>query len=201
MNAIKILLLLFLVASGALAQTSPDLPGPFDLVVLEKRWQKEIRNPALDEDPFAANDEHKELERAQKDNAIRNASRIKGGESPLPTLPDSQPAKADVEGPSTRYAYRVKVRNTGSKTITGIVWDYFFFNPETLEEAGHRSFTHRLKMGPGKGGELIGHSGSPPVRLIDATKPVKDPGANYAEKIVIRRIEYADGSAWLRPLY
>jgi hypothetical protein len=195
-----ILLFLFLIATSALAQSAPEPTDPIDLVVIEKRWHKEIRNPALDEDPFAANDEHQALERAQKDNAVRNARRIKGGESALPTLPDTPPVKADTEAPSTRYAFRIKVRNTGSKIIRAVVWDYFFFNPETLEEAGHRSFTQKVAIRPGKGVELIGHSNSPPVRFIDATKPVKGPATQYSEKIVIQRVDYSDGTFWLRPL-
>jgi hypothetical protein len=199
MKAPTILILLFLLTGAVFGQSAADAPEPTDLVVLEKRWHKEIRNPALDEDPFAANDEHQEFLRAQRENAIRNAVKIKEGQSPSPTLPRAQSVKTvREEPPSTRYVYRVKMKNTGSKIISGLDWDYFFFSPDTLEEAGHRSFTQKVKIRPGKDVELIGHSTSPPVRVIDATKPVKDGAARYTEKIVIRRIEYADGSVWTR---
>ncbi len=100
--------------------------------------------------------------------------------------------------PSTRYTYRVRMKNTGSKTIARIEWDYFFLNPDTLQEAGHRSFSHEVKIRPGKEVALSGQSSSPPIRVIDATKPVQGLNARYSEKIVIRRIEYADGSVWTR---
>jgi hypothetical protein len=87
------------------------------------------------------------------------------------------------------------MKNTGSKTVARIEWDYFFLHPDTLQEAGHRSFRHDAKIRPGKEVELSGQTSSPPIRVIDATKPVQ---VRYAEKIVIQRIEYADGSVWTR---
>ena len=199
MEVPRILLLLFLLTGCVCGQSVLHAPDPSDLAVLEKRWYKEVRNPALDEDPFAANDEHREFERAQRANAIRNAVRIKQGQSPEPTLPRSQAVKREpAGGPWTRYVYRVKVRNTGAKIISALVWDYFFFTPGTLEEAGHRSFTQKVKIRPGKDLQMLGHSTSPPVRVIDSKKPTKESAAQYTEKIVIQRIEYADGSVWTR---
>lgn len=199
MKAPKLMLLLFLLAAGVSAQPSLDMSDPPDLAVAEKSWRKEIRHPALDVDPFVANDEHKEFERAQKDNSIRNSVRVREGGTPQPTLPRTKPLENESQGPSARYVYRAKVRNTGTKTILALVWDYRFFNPDTLEEVGHHSFTQRVKIRPGKGCELIGQSASPPARVIDVTKAVKDLGARYSEKVVILRVEYADGSVWLRP--
>lgn len=199
MNTPKLMLLLFLLAGGVSAQPLPDASDPTDVAVVEKGWRKVIRNPALDEDPFRANDEQKQLERAQKDEGIRNAIRVREGGTPQPVRTGTRILENESQGPSARYIYRAKVRNTGTKTIMALVWDYRFFNPHTLEEVGHHSFTHRVKIRPGKGFELIVQSASPPSRVIDATKAVKDLGVQYSEKVVIRRIEYADGSVWLRP--
>ncbi|MDQ3665825.1 MAG: hypothetical protein M3410_04335 [Acidobacteriota bacterium] len=198
MKAPKMILLLFLLAAGVSAQPSTDVSDPPDLAVAEKSWRKEIRHPALGVDPFVANDEQKEFERAQKDNAIRNSVRVREGGTPQPTV-RTKPLENESQGPSARYVYRAKVRNTGTKTILALVWDYRFFDPLTLEEVGLRPFTHRVKIRPGKGFELIGHSASPPARVIDSRKAAKDLGAQYSEKVVIRRVEYADGSVWLRP--
>lgn len=196
---LSLLLFLFLLAGGASAQPGPDTADPPDLSIAEKSWRKVVRHPALDADPFEANDAHKELEQAHKDNSIRNANRVREGGTPQATVPRTKLPGNEPEGPSARYVYRVKVRNTGTKTVLALVWDYRFFNPDTLEEVGHHSFTERVKIRPGKGFELIGHSASPPARVIDSTKAAEDLGAQYSEKVVIRRVEYADGSVWLRP--
>ena len=195
-----LLLFLFLFAGGVSAQPGPDTADPPDLTVAKKSWRKVVRHPALDADPFEANDAQKELQQAQKDNAVRNAIRIREGVTPQPTVARRKPLGTEPEGPSARYVYSVKVRNTGTKTILALVWDYRFFDPLTLEEVGQRSFTHKVKIRPGKDYELIGQSASPPTRVTDATKPTKGLGSQYTEKIVVRRVEYDDGSVWVRPM-
>jgi len=201
MSTARLILLLFpfLFAGGVSAQPGPGTADPPDLTVAEKSWRKVVRHPALDADPFEANDAQKELQQAQKDNAVRNAIRIREGVTPQPTVVRKKPLGNESEGPSARYVYRVKVRNTGTKTILALVWDYRFFDPLTLEEIGQRSFTHKVKIRPGKGFELIGQSTSPPSRVINSTTAVKDLRAQYSEQVVIRRVEYADGTFWLRP--
>ena len=198
---LTLLLVIFLFAGGVSAQPGPDTADPPDLTVAEKSWRKVVRHPALDADPFEANDAQRELQQAQKDNAVRNTIRIREGATPQPTVLRPKPVGSESEGPSASYVYHVKIRNTGTKTILAIVWDYRFFDPLTLEEVGQRSFTHKVRIRPGKRFELVGQSTSPPIRFIDATKAVKDIQNQYSEKIVIRSVEYADGSVWQRPTF
>ncbi len=187
-----LLLWIFLLCVGVSAQT-PVTPAP-DLTVIKKNWRKEIHNPALTADPFRSNDEQAELQRAQKDNAVRNAVRVREGGTPLPTNRVSRPMESEPEGPTARFVYRVTVKNTGTKTITALTWDYLFFDSEGVEQVGQHTFRQRVKIAPGKSVELIGHSSSPPTRVVDA-------GKTHQEDVSIRLIEYADGSFWQRPLH
>lgn len=189
-----LLVCIFLLCVDVSAQTPATQQGPPDLTVIKKNWRKEIHNPALTADPFRSNDEQAELQRAQKDNAVRNAVRVREGGTPLPTTRGSRPMESDPEGPSARFVYRVTVKNTGTKTITALTWDYLFFDSEKVEQVGQHTFRQRVKIAPGKSIELIGHSSSPPTRVVDAAK-------TQHEEVSIRLIEYADGSFWQRPLY
>ena len=194
-----LLLLIFLLWLDVSAQSSASRPEPPDLTVIKKNWRKEIHHPALTADPFRSNDEQAELQRAQKDNAIRNAVRVKEGGTPLPTTRASRPIESEPEGPSARFVYRVTVKNTGTKTITSLAWDYLFFDSDKVEQVGQHSFRQRVKIRPGKSIELIGQSAFPPTRVVDAAKSPQ-PRAVLSEEVSICLIEYEDGSAWQRPL-
>ena len=194
MKTPKIMLGLFLMAGGVLAQSAPVATSPAGLLMIEKSWRKVIRNPALDSDPFEANDAHEEFRREQRQLAIRNSIRVREGESRGRDLPRPKLATAaELESPSVRYIYRIKFKNTGAKAIVGLVWEYNFQDPQSFEEVGRHSFTHRVKIRPGKEIELFGESASPPARVVVAGKVNTQA---HTEKIVIQRVEYADGTFW-----
>lgn len=198
MKCLGLLLLVFLLLADSSAQSSAgQLDGP-DLTVTKKNWRKEIYHPALTEDPFRANDEQAEFQRAQKDNAVRNAVRVKEGTTPQQTVRTARPMPTEPEGPTARFVYRVTVKNTGTKTITGLAWDYLFFDSDKVEQIGQHSFAQRTKIRPGKTAELIKQSAMPPTSVIDATKATKGE-VKLSEEVVIQRIEYEDGSVWQRP--
>lgn len=191
-------LVLLVDVSAQSSQAPPDAP---DLTVTKKIWRKEIYNPALTADPFRANDEQAELQRAQRDNNIRNSVRVREGNTPLPApaARNPKPMPTESEAPRVLFVYRVTVKNSGTKTITGLVWDYLFFDSERAEQVGQHSFLHRVKIRTGKSIELIGESTRPPTSVINATK-VKKGEAQLTEEVIIRRIEYEDGSVWQRPI-
>ena len=199
MKTPALLLLVFIVLVDVSAQSPEAQSDAPDVKITKKIWRKEIYHPALTSDPFRANDEQAELQRAQKDNSIRNSARVREGNTPLPTVQNSKPMPTKEDGPTTRFVYRVTVKNLSTKTITGLEWDYLFFDSEKAERVGQHSFRHRVKIRTGKSSELIGQSTKPPSSVIDATK-AKNRDAHLSEEVVIRRIEYEDGSFWQRPL-
>ena len=193
-----LLLLILLLSFDVSAQTSASQQEPPDLTVTKKNWRREIYHPALTSDPFRSNDEQAELQRAQKDNGVRNAVRVREGGTPLPTTRSSRPIESEPDGPSTRFIYRVTVKNVGKKTITGLAWDYLFYDLDKVELVGEHSFRQRVKIRPGKSVELIGQSRFPPTRVLDAARAQQR--VELSEEISIRLIEYEDGTAWQPPL-
>src|SRR5215207_3435525 len=117
------LLFLFLLGGAAAAQmppaTAPATPpaAPPDLVVLQKKWQSHVRNPALDADPFDANDDFETARQEQRINEIRNTIRARGNEArEPPPITNNKINNPDSKQIMT-YVYRAKVKNTGAKTI------------------------------------------------------------------------------------
>jgi hypothetical protein len=187
-------LLLLGAASSATAQTPATTPAaPPDLVVLQKKWHTYVRNPALDQDPFDANDDFSDAQRAQKINDLQNKIRGRGAEALEPPPPPSKRSK-DTPPPGVvkTYVYSAKVKNTGVKTIRAIDWGYTFLDPETQQELGRHLYTTKVKIRPGHDDELVGRSAKPQTSTIN----VKNAGKELAEQVIIYRVEYDDGSVW-----
>lgn len=200
MRVVYVVLLLLLFSAGAFSQTLSDAPVAPGMTVIQKKWQVEVRNPALEEDPFRANNEITQAERDRKDNIRENTVRTQLGLPPVPPPNRApQPETGKRETLSTIYIYAVKVKNTGEKEIKTLTWEYVFFEPGTEQEVGRRQFVSKAGISPGKTKTLIMRSASPPTGTINATKVNKKSSEQYAEQIVIKRIEYADGSLWDAP--
>lgn len=193
----SLLCLLLLGASAAAAQTPAATPtAPPDLVILQKKWQTYVRNPALDVDPFSANEEFSDAQRQQKITELQNKIRGRGGEQIEPTPPRGKKTKETPPmGSVTTYVYRAKVKNTGAKTIRVIEWGYTFLDPETQQELGRHLYTAKVKLRPGQDDELVGRSAKPQT----ATVNVKNAGKELGEQVVIYRVQYEDGSVWQPP--
>jgi len=199
MKTLSLMLLLFLLVDASSAQNSSTLSNPPDVAVLEKNWRLEIRDPALDDDPFRANDDHDSTVRAQRENDRMNAIRIKKGSNPEPYVPPAWPIGIILQAPSSTYIYSVKIRNTGAKTIRVLVWEYMFIEPDTQKEVGNHRYTSKVNIHPSKCGNVVERSVSPPNMIIDAGNVGKKLREQLSERVVIHRIEYADGSFWQRP--
>lgn len=75
------------------------------------------------------------------------------------------------------------VKNTGARNIKAIEWDYIFFADSRKQEERKRyNFRSKVKIAAGESKFL--------------TKEVKDKSATAFQTVVIKRIEYDDGSAW-----
>jgi hypothetical protein len=207
-RAVSFLCLFLLGGVSAAAQTPPTTApamtpattpapaaAPPDLVVLQKKWQTFTRNPALDADPFDANEEFEDARQAQRVSDIRNAIRARGSESREP--PPVRTTK--IGSPDSKlivtYVYRAKVKNTGPKTIRVIDWAYTFLDPETKQELGRHPYTTKVNLRPGKDNELVGRSAKPQTSTVS----VKNAGKELGEQVVIYRVEYDDGSVWQPP--
>jgi hypothetical protein len=196
-RAVSLLFLFLLGAAAAAAQTpATTATAPPDLVVLQKKWQTYTRNPALDQDPFDANDDFADAQRAQRINDLQNKIRGRGAEALEPPPPPSKRNKdAPPPGQVKTYIYRAKVRNTGLKTIRVIDWGYNFLDPETQQELGRHFYSTKVKIRPGQDNELVGRSAKPQTSTIS----VKNAGKELGEQVVIYRVEYEDGSVWQPP--
>ena len=94
--------------------------------------------------------------------------------------------------PGSSYQYKLEVKNTSQKQVTELQWDYVFADPRTRLEQFRYHFASRTKIKPGKSAKITIYSTATPYLIVNAAKAQ----AQEHEKIVLRRIMYADGSVW-----
>jgi hypothetical protein len=199
MKVLSVVLLALSLQALALAQESTAPSTPPDVEIVSKNWRREVIHAKIDEDPFKANDQQRDIEREQKIATIYNETKAKNQKPIRPETPDS--AQPTVEMPKdvkATYFYQAKIKNTGSKTIKSVDWMYLFLDTETKEEVSRFQTVSKVKINPGKSADLSMQVQTPPTNLIDATKATKDK-TQFIEQVLISRIEYSDGSVWQRP--
>ncbi len=102
--------------------------------------------------------------------------------------------KITVDG----YAYQVKVRNASAKVIEVLFWEYQFIESANPSNVARRQFLCSLKVKPDKEKEVESFSVSGPSGVVSAESLGNKSGNLYQEKVLINRVEYADGSIWQR---
>ena len=198
MKFLNPVLLMLILATVASAQASAGVMDAPDVLVNHLRWRQVVRNPALDEDPLRPNDEQRESARLARATIRENQIRIRDGQPPLPA-PQRASSTIVVADRSVRYVYEINISNTGTKTIRELDWEYVFFNPATQSVVGNRRFTTEVNIRPGRSKRLVGHSTLPPATVVDVIQTSEQSRGQFAERVIIHRIEYTDGSVWQRP--
>ena len=203
MRVVVLLLSLLFVAQAANAQTT-NAPAEAAEVV-KFSWSKERLN--WERNPFGGPNEnfHQMQFRARSEKRVSDAKRSNSAE----VGKFEKEAKADAaivaaaneNAPPPRYYfyYRASVKNTSTKQITEIDWDYIFTDAATGDELDRRQFTSVQNIGPGKQKELTFTLPTPPTRRISVQSLDKKERNGLGEQVVIVRVKYADGSVWQLP--
>jgi hypothetical protein len=103
------------------------------------------------------------------------------------------PQTKQVDG----FAYRVKIRNSGAQVVEIVFWEYQFTDPANESNTTRHQFLCGLSLGSGKEKELEGFSASNPSNVVNVESLAKKE-TSFRQKVVINRVEYADGTIWQR---
>jgi len=104
------------------------------------------------------------------------------------------PKTTEVDG----FAYKVKVRNAGPKAVEVLFWEYQFEEAADPANLARRQFLCGVNIKGGKEKELLAWSASGPNGAISVESLANKTESPYRERVVINRIEYADGTIWQR---
>ncbi len=96
----------------------------------------------------------------------------------------------------TFYVYSMRIKNTGTKTIEGVFWEYVFNDPTNGAELGRHQFQSYEKVAANKFANFRSELRSPAIRVVSASnqknlKPI--------EKSIIQCVLYSDDTTWRNP--
>jgi hypothetical protein len=189
--------------NGAAADKGPQEAV---VVVLGSKWSKSRQTPTLTETATTAPAQamipaNKNFERNRRANGPAgvtdpNEDTIDGRRAAMEKA--VQESRAPKAKPVDGFAYQVKVRNAGAKVIEVLFWEYQFKETANPSNIVRRQFLCGVNIKSDKEKELQAFSLFGPSDVISVGSLVKQPGNLFVEKIVINRVEYADGTIWQR---
>lgn len=201
-----LLLLSLLLSITVPGQHPTDSSDSSSVVVLGFKWSKtrqttETVDTAATAPAAAMIPANKNFERNRRANAPLgerdpNADSLDGRRAEMEKL--VQESRAPKTKPRDGFAYRVKVQNAGSKVVEIVFWEYQFIDPANPATIARRQFLCGVKIKPEKEKELQAFSLSGPSDVISVGALAKKSDNVFHEKVVINRVEYADGAIWQR---
>ena len=144
--------------------------------------------------------------RARQRNEKRIEDAKRGNSSEIDKI--RREAKADAaniavkhEDQPSRYVfvYKATIKNAGNAAIKSIDWDYVFLDRGTENEVGRQQFTSEERIAAGKTKELIVKITKPPTKTISLTALNDNERGSLDGRVIVVRIDYADGTSWQRP--
>lgn len=186
MSLLALLLCVGFLAPVQAAQAIASQPGPPDIQVIKFGWDKQV--VGWERDPFKRPIEsHQDMQR-QAGTRRQDARRTVDADE---TIRSHQKDPARVA-----YRYKVTVKNAGAKTIKAIDWDYLFFDAEGREVIGVHQFTSAERIRPGQRKPLSVLMLEPPAQVVSAGKAADKELRSVKGQVILRRIEYEDGTTW-----
>lgn len=188
-----------LLLTGTVAQEAAQSSDPPNVTVVEKNWYKDLPPSEGNQNPFAPSEDYQRQLRTEK-------AAIKHRDESLP----NQPTEARMPIPLPRpiparrsnvdtYAYQIKVQNNGAKRITLVDWEYQFLDPNTGQLMGSRRIPSKVKIKPGETQVVEVKLLQQPAAIVNADQLDKKYRDQFTERVIIHRIQYADGTSWQRP--
>jgi hypothetical protein len=108
----------------------------------------------------------------------------------------------DAEKPGSKtvdaVAYQVKIHNASKQVVEIVFWEYQFIDSTNPSNVTRRQFLCGINLKPEKDKDLQASSLGGPTNTVNATSVANKPESPFQEKVVINRVEFADGKSWTR---
>jgi len=183
-------------ASASFAQEGLSVGAP-NISIIKLHWGKQVRLPR-NFDPSIIPTDGAFSDPASRSSIVTATTDTKTNSSSArnaATISDigfpATPARLPVF-----YVYSMKIRNTGSKAIEGVAWDYLFIDPNSNTELGRHQFVSYAKISIDKTVTLQGLLRSSPIRVVRTPESSNNTRSKFIERVVIQCVLYADDTAW-----
>lgn len=199
-------ILILLVSQNLTAQIKSEKSS---VEVVSSKWSKsrqKIENNADNNQPItpaqsALNPRVRNIERNR-----RSMETLGSPELPDQTIEERSAAidKNEQESRSPKskfvdgFSYQTKLRNDGKSAVEILFWEYQFKERANPSNVATHQFLCGVNIKPEKEKELLAFSTLSPGKIINADSQAEKDGNPFEEKILINRVEYADGTIWQR---
>jgi hypothetical protein len=194
----KSTLFIFLAALMVLgqAQTETEKPGPLAVVKFKAGLYKEpsgLIRPVHEPDP-PMNEPVGVMRPPPRNESAESRHRREIGERGADLRRGEMNASISGKKGEKTYFYHLEIRNTGTRSIKNFAWEY---QSTGVPHISDRQFFCGLNAKPNDKKQFDLFSPFPPSRIVDvASAGQKD--NNSKGVVVINKIEYTDGSIWVR---
>ena len=96
------------------------------------------------------------------------------------------------------FAYQAKIHNAGKQVIEIVFWEYQFIDAANPGNVTRRQFLCGVNLKPDKDKELQASSLAGPPNTVSAENLANKSESPFQEKVIINRVEFADGKSWMR---
>ena len=190
-SLLVMVLALFISNAAAQSTVAGDPPG---VSILKFSWNDYLHSPDRDRDLYLTPIQVGDAEVNRKEQHNRPENRTFPPILPRDKYKPLLPARS-IKG----FQYKVTVNNAGTKTIRAIEWDYIFVDPETGTEVDRHTFESRKTIKAGQRNELLHFSIKKPTKVVTAgVLGSGDARRPFIERVIIKKIIYADRSFWRR---
>jgi hypothetical protein len=172
----------------AQSQSDADLP----VEVVRFSWSKTRAADLPDSRPGSANQARREFDYLRD---MSNRGSVEERSRALKELEEKTERESRPPESADLYRYRIELRNRGSKAVKMISVDYQTSLSSEPNNSTHRQFSCQVTIKPNHTKKIEAFSNLPPNRIVSAVNPDKP----LSERVIINRIEFADGSVWQRP--
>ena len=171
--------------AASFGQQGQGTQGP-NLEILKLKWEKDARLPK-DYDPAAGSTGgFNDPTRSSAGGGSGRSGAVDQGVAPPPP-----PSRV-----SWVYVYSMKVKNTGTKPIDAVAWDYLLRDPVTNAVVARLQFLSFEKVQPGKTATFEAQQRIAPVRKAKADGKESGKLPKFAEQAIIQCVLYADETTW-----
>lgn len=95
------------------------------------------------------------------------------------------------------FIYQAKIHNANKQVVEVVFWEYQFIDSARPGEVTRRQFLCGINLKPDKDKELLGTSSAGP-HTVNAESLGNKTNSPIQEKVIINRVEFADGKSWTR---
>ncbi|HET8781555.1 MAG TPA: hypothetical protein VFM63_04025 [Pyrinomonadaceae bacterium] len=167
-----------------------------DVVVLKFNWNKirlnnDLIHSALD--PGPPMNEPVRIKPPEPKNESQEAKNRRDMNERRAEMSATMNARKSQPKDPDQYLLQLEVKNVGTNVIKMIVWEYW--PTPRASEYELRQYVCNIKAKPNENKKFELLSPSNPMKVIEADV---DTGKAKDGKVVINRIDYADGSTWKR---